>query len=230
MSQEANRALNSASSSSYSNSQNEVRRTASGSSREACWSERSADELQNVILRAQEFAKNFSSNVSVDQVTIGFVKEAVDKLAVAHNKVLEAEKSKLKSMQPLEHKAHNNQDVHEASSTSNILNMRPKIQRNYKLTSKTSFEVWFDCLKTELTSWMLLYLIDPKIPEPTGLSEIEVILRENSVKDIIISHIDEDYHKKILGLTEPMEILQKLRDSRKGEGQFYYNFNKNETI
>ena len=60
-------------------------------------------------------------------------------------------------------------------------------------------------------------MFDPKIPEPTGLSEIEVTLRKNSVKDIIISYIDEGYHKKILGLTEPMEILQKLRDSRKGE-------------
>ncbi|XP_071573102.1 uncharacterized protein [Temnothorax nylanderi] len=64
---------------------------------------------------------------------------------------------------------------------------------------------------------MLLYLIDPKAPQPTGVSEIETTLRKNSVKDIIISHIDEEYHKKILGLTEPMEILQKLRESRKGE-------------
>lgn len=37
------------------------------------------------------------------------------------------------------------------------------------------------------------------------------------MKEVVITHIDEDYHKKILGITEPMEILEKLREARKEE-------------
>ena len=84
-------------------------------------SEKNAEELQNVMSQARELDKNLLSNVSVDQATRGLVKEAVDKLALAHNRVLEAEKSKLKSRQPSEHKAHDNQDVNEGPSTSNII-------------------------------------------------------------------------------------------------------------
>ena len=54
---------------------------------------------------------------------------------------------------------------------------------------------------------------DSEVAGPSGMSEANVNLRKNSVEDIIINHIDEDYHKKILGLTEPMEILNKSRDS-----------------
>ena len=129
--------------------------------------------------------------------------------------MLESEKHKLKSMQESEQKAITR--VSKVESCANLINKRPKIQRQYKLTSKSCFEVWMDCLETELTSWGLLDLIDPSQPAPIGFSEVDTIQRKNSVKDIIISHIDEDYHKKILGLTEPMEIIKKLRDSRKGE-------------
>ena len=48
------------------------------------------------------------------------MKEAVDKLALAHNKVLESEKSKLRFRQSSEHKTYNNQEVYGESSTSNI--------------------------------------------------------------------------------------------------------------
>lgn len=178
------------------------------------------EEIQSVISRAQELATNLSSNAAIDQNVRGWVKEAIDKLALAHSKVLENEKSKLlKQSKRLMQSSENKTPNAEATGfcMNNSIRMRPKIQRNYKLTSKASFEVWLDCLRTELTSWMLLYLIDSKISKPTGVSDIETTLRKNFVKDIIISHIDEEYHKKILGLTEPMEILQKLRNCRKGE-------------
>ena len=154
-----------------------------------------------------------------DQQTQALMKDALDKLVLAQKNMLDMERAKLHSMQNTEDRVRSNQDYYVEPKPNNLMiSMRPpKIQRNYLLTSKASFEVWLDSLKTELTSWMLLYLIDPKLPQPTGLSEIEIALRKNSVKDIIISHIDEDYHKKILGLTEPMQILKKLRESRKGE-------------
>lgn len=128
--------------------------------------------------------------------------------------MLESEKHKLKSLQGSEQKA--NAQVQDGGGYSNVTSIRPKIQRQYKLTSKSNFEVWMDCLKTELTSWSLLDLIDPNQPTSEGFSESEMMLRKNSVKDIVISHIDEDYHKKILGLVEPVEIIKKLRECRKG--------------
>ena len=96
----------------------------------------------------------------------------------------------------------NKTSSNERLNPNNVIGMRPKIQRNYKLTTKASFEVWLDCLKTELTSWLLLDLIDPNVPGPSGFLEIELALRKNSVKDIIISHIEKDYNKKILGSTD----------------------------
>ena len=110
------------------------------------------------------------------------------------------ERAKLQSKHNSEDRVYNYKDQDEIKSKNVVVNIRPpKIQRNYLLTSKTSFKVWLDSLKTELTSWMLLDLIDPRLSPPTGLSENEIVLRKNSVKDIFINHIDEDYHKKILG-------------------------------
>ncbi|OXU18180.1 hypothetical protein TSAR_014971 [Trichomalopsis sarcophagae] len=68
------------------------------------------------------------------QDTRSLVKDVVDKLALTHNKVLESEKSKLKLKQSSEQGGPN---------TSNV-KVRPKFQRNYKLTSKASFEVWMN--------------------------------------------------------------------------------------
>ena len=73
-------------------------------SKNASGSEKDAEGLKILMSRAQELAKSLSSNVSVDQATRGLVKESVDKLALAHNKVLDSEKSKLRSMQFSEHK------------------------------------------------------------------------------------------------------------------------------
>ena len=169
----------------------------------------SVQQLQKMITNAQEAAKELMSIPSANHKTQALIKEALEKLVGANQNMLDAEKEKLKS------KEKDDQIIDKISS--NVIGLRPKIQRNYKLTSKASFEVWLDCLKTELTSYLLLYLIDPKVPAPANISEVDICLRKNSVKDIIMSHIDEDYHKKILGLTEPMEILNKLKESRRGE-------------
>ena len=85
------------------------------------------------------------------------------------------------------------------------------------MTSNISFEVWMVSLRTDLTTWQLLDLIDPKVPRPAGLSEAHIDLSRNAAKDIIISHVYEDNLKKILGMTEPMQILAKLQESRQGE-------------
>lgn len=171
--------------------------------------------LQTTITNVNKLAATIDTgDTSINKTTGNLFKEVVDNLCKIHNRVLESERLKLNNK---EAEQRVNMQSQEFSGGNNVTNARPKIQRQYKLTSKSSLEVWLDCLKTELTSWSLLDLIETDHPAPTGISESEVMLRKNSVKDIIISHIDEDYHKKILGLTEPIEILKRLRDSRKGE-------------
>lgn len=171
-------------------------------------------ELQKAIANAQALTTSIPLNDLTDLRDKIMIKDAVNKLESVQKMVLESKKSRLRSLQ-IEPRVEEIQNVVMKSNNNSTFAM-PKVQRSYKLTSKTSFEVWLDSLKTELTSWSLLDLIDSKLSGPSGLSEADIILRKNSVKDII-NHIDEDYHKKILGLTEPMEILNKLRDSRRGE-------------
>ena len=172
------------------------------------------EELQKAIAQAHALASNMNET---EQTSRSTMKDAVDRLASVQRMMLESEKSRMKSLQSESSVKEVQTAQAMKNNLANVVLMRPKITRSYKLTSKASYEVWLDSLKTELTSWMLLDMIDPNVPEPTGLSAAEVIVRKNSVKGIIIIHIDEDYHKKILGLTEPLEILNKLRDSRKGE-------------
>ena len=174
------------------------------------------EDLQTAVSKSLATAKTMMANASGDQKIQLLIKEVLDKLALAQQNMIQAGKLKLKSKEKEEQRSSKN-DNGEKPNSSNRIGLRPKIQRTYKLTKKANFEVWLDCLKTELTSWQLLDLIDSKAPAAAGLSETEICLRKNSVKDIIISYIDEDYHTKILGMTEPKEILQKLRESRKGE-------------
>lgn len=171
------------------------------------------EELQKTMANVNALADTLNTNdTSENQTTGRLLKEIVNRLCKVHAHMLDSEKLKLKSKQASEQRV--SVQSQEGLSCNNLA---PKIQRQYRLTSKSSYEVWMDCLNTELTSWGLLDLIDPSQPAPTGISETEIKRRKNSVKDIIINHIAEEYHKRILGLTEPLEILKRLRDSRKGE-------------
>lgn len=142
-------------------------------------------ELQKALEAAQALANSAPSNLTMAQDARVLVKEIVDKLVQANKTGLENEKSRLRM--PIS--SHVNAQHH----SQNTQNMRPTIQRNYELTAKSSYEVWLDCLKTELTSWSLLDLIDPSVPGPIGLPDKEKTQRKNYVKEIIITHINEDY-------------------------------------
>ena len=61
------------------------------------------------------------------------------------------------------------------------------VKREYKLTQKSNFDPWFDCLKSELTSNDLLDEIDSKTQGQENLSEQIVLKRNSFVRDIIIN-------------------------------------------
>lgn len=118
------------------------------------------------------------------------MKGIVDKLCKVHAQILESEKLELKkNMQTSEQKESGQSQESPSCNT-----LAPKIRRHYKLTFKSSFEVWIDCLNTKLTSWGSRNLIDPSQSALIGISEPENNIRKNLVKDIIINHIDEEYH------------------------------------
>ncbi|XP_071580684.1 uncharacterized protein [Temnothorax nylanderi] len=94
---------------------------------------------------------------------------------------------------------------------------RLHIRREYKLTQKSNFDLWMDYLKSELMNNDLLDVIDSNIESPENLSELKVAKRKSLVRDIIINHLDENYHKRILHEKDPTEILKKLRGYKKSE-------------
>ena len=63
----------------------------------------------------------------------------------------------------------------------------------------------------------LLDVIDSKSRGQENLSEQIVLKRKSFVRDIIINHLDKNYHKRILNECDPKEIIKKLRGHRKNE-------------
>lgn len=64
------------------------------------------------------------------------------------------------------------------------------IKRDYVLTTKYSFDLWYDKLLSELTSAGLLYVINQSAPGPSGLDESTRSHNSSVVRDIIVSRIE----------------------------------------
>ncbi|KAJ8665548.1 hypothetical protein QAD02_007210 [Eretmocerus hayati] len=91
------------------------------------------------------------------------------------------------------------------------------IKREYKLTKSTQFNIWFDHLTSELKSRDLLDVIDANIEPSKRYTYREMSRRKLWVRDIIINHLDEHYHRKILGIDDPIKIIRNIRDTRRAE-------------
>ena len=91
------------------------------------------------------------------------------------------------------------------------------VKREYKLTQKSNYHLWLDCLKSGLMSNNLLDVIDSKTRDQENLSEQIVLKRKSLVRDITINDLDENYHKKFFNETDPKEIIKKLRGHSKNE-------------
>ncbi|KAI4485559.1 hypothetical protein M0802_012723 [Mischocyttarus mexicanus] len=90
-------------------------------------------------------------------------------------------------------------------------------RRQYTLTSQMRLDHFMDYLTSELRSLDLLYVIDPK--EKTN-HEIDEATKQNhkySVRDIIINRLDQNYYSKISEITDPVEILNKIREIKRCE-------------
>lgn len=94
---------------------------------------------------------------------------------------------------------------------------RLSIRRDHKLTVKTKLELWLDYLRSELRTNDLLDVIYEEIEGKEGLSEKIILKRKSIVRDIIINHLDENYHRRIIDVTEPKDIIKKLKEFKRNE-------------
>lgn len=84
-----------------------------------------------------------------------------------------------------------------------------RIDRDYKLTTKSNITLWMDYLESEITFKNLLDFIDSKVLSPKNVYEETILRRKGKARDIIINHLDGDNHKKILDMKDLKTILQK---------------------
>ena len=92
-----------------------------------------------------------------------------------------------------------------------------EINRDYKLSKATSYNLWLDLLKTELRSRILHDIIDETIDLDKTLPKNEIEIKENLVKDIVIHRINNHYHSKIANINNPRLILHALKNQKKLE-------------
>lgn len=88
------------------------------------------------------------------------------------------------------------------------------VKRNYKLTEKMPLNLWLDYLNSELKSNDLLDVIKTDCPN------LDPVIRDtkmSNVRDIIINHLDDKYHNKIIDLSDPRDILKKITEFSKAE-------------
>lgn len=97
-----------------------------------------------------------------------------------------------------------------------LINKEFNIKRDYKLTRETKFEQFYDLLSNELRNNDLLYVIDSKVK--TKITDENILERHRfRVREVLINHIDQTYHAKVLHLDDPVKILQEIRNIKRCE-------------
>ena len=89
--------------------------------------------------------------------------------------------------------------------------------RNYKLTPNQIFIVFEDYLNCELKTKRLHYIL--KTEDHSKVNSNKLTQEKHKVRDIIINHIELNYYSKITELIEPIEIIDKLKESKKLESR-----------
>ena len=79
------------------------------------------------------------------------------------------------------------------------------------------FEYFMDYFNSELQAKDLLYIIDPKIKSTANFDENIIEKHKYKDRDILINRIDFQYHSKIIDVTDPIEILNKIKEIKRCE-------------
>lgn len=86
---------------------------------------------------------------------------------------------------------------------------KDNVKRDYKLTLKDQYDIWYDNFRTELVAKDLIHVIEGE--EVRNWSVSDKSKRNFAVRDIIINHICEEYHTKLLKIDDPKELLKRLK-------------------
>lgn len=87
-------------------------------------------------------------------------------------------------------------------------------KRDYTLTENSNIEIWLDSLHSELSEKNLVQLLTEDNvlrDDQTGNTNRD----KKTVRDIIINHINDYYHQKIVHIREPSEIIKEIREIRR---------------
>ena len=91
------------------------------------------------------------------------------------------------------------------------------LKRDYKLTKQTKFEYFFDFFTSELIANDILYVIDETVKANDNLSESAKEKHKFKVRDILINHIDNEYHAKVMDIKDPVMLLNKIKEIKLSE-------------
>lgn len=97
-----------------------------------------------------------------------------------------------------------------------IINKGMGIRRDYKLTNSMKFELFYDYFSSELENYDLLHVIDSKV-RCDVTNDRALAKQKRRVRDILINHLDQSYHAKVMQCQDPLEILNKLKELKRCE-------------
>lgn len=89
--------------------------------------------------------------------------------------------------------------------------------RQYTLNSNSDINIWMDKLRSEISSKDLLDVIDPTVIGPDNLDEQTISKRKHTVREIITSHLEDKYYKRVLTITDPIMVLKSLKEAKRVE-------------
>ncbi|XP_074096483.1 uncharacterized protein LOC141525762 isoform X2 [Cotesia typhae] len=92
-----------------------------------------------------------------------------------------------------------------------------QVPRKYQLGPDADITIWMDKLKTELIQKDLIDVIDSTVTTPSGLDAEAINRRKQTVREIITSHLDDKYYKKVLMIKDPVVVIEKLKEARRVE-------------
>lgn len=96
-----------------------------------------------------------------------------------------------------------------------IVNKGGNMRREYKMDNNSKFEHFYDYFSSELRSHGLTNVIDKEIESRVDAKTLEE--QKFKVRDILINHLDRNYHSKVTQLQDPAEIINKLKEIKSCE-------------
>lgn len=102
-------------------------------------------------------------------------------------------------------------DTSRPTVRSSHFSVREPIKVDYKLTTGTSFELWFDLFKSELRHHNLLDVVEPNEAVSEDYSDLEMQQRRAEVRYILVNRLDSTHHSLVISCEDPKKALEILK-------------------